>query len=385
MARFRPSGLILVCVLAQLLAAPALGIMLQDEAQLAEFHNHALARWPSADGLASDPVGYVQQARTWLSERIFPVQLATRVQKEVLFRWLHEPPEPRVSLGEDGHIFLNGGSNQTLYGLFANGCMFAHSDTAARALEEALQYWSGFASIRGMSAIDFVVIPTAATVYADKLPDSTPANFRHACLERMAGHSALSSVRPPDRFVYPMREMLAAKGDAGFYPKGNWHAAGKSLQVVRDAYLARVGVQQTVRENLRPGFGPAEILLSYGIDWERPLYFFENPSVSIASEQNAVARNALAPLFRGDRFITHAYRNNEPVLDQHVLLLTDSFGDLAAEPFAGAFRSLIQVNVNDLQTGIPSEVIDRVRQLAPVQRVIFLIQEGNTRMLAQWR
>ncbi|HET8933745.1 MAG TPA: hypothetical protein VFN67_09910 [Polyangiales bacterium] len=382
MVRFRLSGLVFVCVLAQLLAAPALGIVLQDESQLADFHNHALAPWPSSQLLAADPSVYFQGARTWLTERIFPVQLATRIQKTVLLNWLNEAPEPRISLGDDGHIFLNGGSNQSLYGLFALACVYAHTDAAARSLEQAMQYWTSL----GLPS-DFVVIPTAASLYADKLPSSTPQNLRTACLERTAGRSALLSVRAPEKihFLYPLHEMLAAKDDAGFYPKANWHAAGKSLQLVRDTYLAQLGVQQRVQESLRRGSGPAEILLSYGIDWERPRYFVDNPAVSTAAHSDALVRSALAPFFRGNRFVTHAYENTLPVLDQHVLLLTDSFGDLAAEVFAGAFRSVVQVNVNDLQAGGASFVIQRVRETQPIDRVIFLIQEGNVASLALWR
>src|ERR1700712_2700570 len=209
--------------------------MLQDQAELAEFHNHALAPWPSFQLLSVDPVGFFRASRTWLSEHIFPVQLATHVQKTVLVYWLNEAPESRVSLGKDGHVFLNGASNQALYQLFVSGCIDAHSDGAARSLEVALHYWFNLAKQRSWTP-DFVVIPTAASLYADKLPSSTPPNLRLACLERMAGRSALLSVRPPEQslahFVYPLREMLAAKHDPGFYPKGNWHPAGKSLHVV---------------------------------------------------------------------------------------------------------------------------------------------------------
>jgi hypothetical protein len=386
--RFRLSGLVLSCVLAQLLAAPALGIVLQDEAELAAFHNHALAAWPALERLRTEPVSYFQGARTWLSERIFPIQLVTRVQKSVLVHWLHEAPEPRIALGEDGHIFLNGASNDTLFGLYGAACVHAQSASTARSLEQALRYWATLAQLRGYTS-DFVVIPTAATLYADMLPESTPAHLRRACLDTMAGRTALMSVHAPkhtsSHFLYPLGEMLAAKRDEAFYPKGNWHPVGLSLKVVRDTYLAQLGLQPDVRENMRHGLGPAEILVGYGIDWARPRYFLENPAVSVVAERDSLVRRAIAPLFRGDRFVTHFYENSRPVLDQTALLLTDSFGDLAAEVFAGAFRKLVQVNLNDLQAGSQSQVIDLVQRVERVDRVIFLIQEGNAHGLSRWR
>lgn len=386
MVSFALRALVLICLLAQLLAVPVLGIALQDEAELAEFHNHALTPWPSLPVLRADPAAYFRRTRVWLSEHIFPVQLATRVQKTLLLRWLHEPPEPRISLGADGHIFLNGGSNQHLYGLFAAGCVHAHSPSVARALEAALRYWAGVAQGRGFTS-DFVVVPTAATLYADKLPEATPRHLRDACLQRMRGHSALLSVQPPagNHFIYPLGEMLAAKQDEAFYPKGNWHPVGLSLQVARDAYLTELGVHARVRESLHLGRGPAEILMTYGIDWERPRYFLDSPFTSIAAERDSAVRSAIAPLFRGDRFITHVYTNTHPALDEGVLMLSDSFGDLSAQAFAGAFRTLVQVNLNDLQSGIPSQVIERVRKIERIDRVIFLIQEGNAPQLAGWR
>jgi|GEM_PF-5011026 len=378
----------LTCALALLLAMPVLGIALQDMNQLAEFHNHVLSPWPDVGLLRADPAAYVRASRTWLTERIYPVQQATRTQKTVLLRWFNEPPEARISLGEDEHIFLNGGSNQSLFGLFANACELAHSESVASSLQSALRYWSG-PNRRPGPATDFVVIPTAATVYADMLPLSTPTNLRQACLERMEGRSALLFERPsaPNMpvFMYPLREMLAAKRDPAFYPKGNWHPAGLSLQVARNTYLERLGEKGVPDENLRLDRGPAEILLTYGIDWDRPLYVLSNPFVTPDTHNNSLVRSVVAPLFRGDRFITQAFQNARPVLDQRVLMLSDSFGDASAAVFAGAFRTLVQVNLNDLGAGRPSDVVERVRQAMPLDRVIFLIQEGNAQQLAGWR
>lgn len=380
--RFGVGGMLLTCVLALLLALPVLGITLQDEAELSEFHNHVLAPWPEEGLLRADPTAYVRAGRIWLSEHIFPVQLVTRAQKTVFLRWFHEPPEPRVSLGEDGHIFLNGGSNEALFGLFATACEYAHSENVASALRSALQYWSG-PTRRGEITTDLVVIPTAATLYADKLPLSTPAVYRQACLERMQGRSALLFDQP--HFVYPLLEMLAAKRDPAFYPKGNWHATGASLQVVRDAYLAKLGTKRVPEEALRLASGPAEILLSYGIMWDRPFYTVHNPAVTSVPDHNSRVRTAIAPLFRGDRFVTHVFRSEHPVLDQRVLMVSDSFGDAAAGIFAGAFRTLVQVNLNDLSAGRPSDVIEHVQKVVPLDRVILLVQEGNAQQLAVWR
>lgn len=96
-------------------------------------------------------------------------------------------------------------------------------------------------------------------------------------------------------------------------------------------------------------------------------------------------RKTIGPLFRGDRYTTHVYQNAQPVLNQSALMLSDSFGDLSAEVFAGGFRTLIHVNLNDLQAASPSQLIEHVRRAESIDRVIFLIQEGNAQLLAAWR
>jgi len=59
------------------------------------------------------------------------------------------------------------------------------------------------------------------------------------------------------------------------------------------------------------------------------------------------------------------------------VIVSDSFGQLAAEVFAGAFADVTQVNTNDLPLGEAAELVARARALHRVDRILLLFQEGG--------
>src|SRR6185295_15159468 len=143
---------------------------------------------------------------------------------------LHDSPSPNVTLGENGHIFLNGVDARRRNWFFDAACLSAHLPRRIRQLENDLSRWQKVARRRGLRA-DVVIIPTSATIYGDELPDSVPQSYREACALRSAGNAPLLDARGPSSvgFSYPLREMLAARADPAFYPRGNWHPTGLSL------------------------------------------------------------------------------------------------------------------------------------------------------------
>jgi hypothetical protein len=183
--------------------------------------------------------------------------------------------------------------------------------------------------------------------------------------------------------VYPLREMLALRADEAFFPRGNWHPTGLSLKVVRDTYLARSGAQPPRAESLERGEAPGELLLEYGIEQHEPVYFMRNPQCSEEAPEEAELHHSLAAMFKGNRLGVRVFTNSDPVLDEAVLMLTDSFGDLASEAFASAFRKLIQINTNYLSGDRVTELIDRVQQRDAIGRLLILVEEGNVSRVAR--
>jgi len=380
MIHINHSARVSLSVLAASLFIPILGIALQSEAALERFHNRTLSAWPEAAAFRSDPVGYFRTGKEWFADRAFPIIQATRLEERLAYFVLGSAPEPQITLGKDEHVFLNGGSSAAVNAIFASACVRAHNPRVARSLEANLQAWAKVGRRRRLR-VDVILVPTAASLYADKLPDAVPLLYRQACLERMNGKSPLLEVRAPAQvhFLYPLHEMLEARADVAFFPRGNWHPTGLSLKVVRDAYLARLGVTPPGDERLELGQAPAENLVDFGIEVEEPTYFLRNENVSVESLRDAELRTRIADLFIGNRFTSHVFSNSKPAVDETLLMLSDSFGDFASVAFAGAFRQLIHINANDLELENFSKLIDRLQGFEHLDRLLLLQQEGNAK------
>jgi hypothetical protein len=372
------SARIWATVLACCLVIPAFGVAAQSEAELERFHTRRLAQFPARQVFLEDPVKYFSAARRWLGDRAFPIMQATHLEKSIVYFALGSSPEARITLGEDRHVFANATHSGELFKLLGATCLDAHRSGAARSLEKALSRAGRLAQRRKLR-IDVVVLPTAGSLYGDKLPDSVPARYRNACLQRTAGKSALLDVKAPSGvgYVYPLREMLALRADEAFFPRGNWHPTGLSLKVARDTYLGAAGAGPPKSESLERGEAPGELLLEYGIEQREPVYFMRNAQVSEQPLEATEIKAALAPMFKGKRLGVRIFTNLEPVLAEATLMLSDSFGDLASEAFAAAFRKTIQVNTNYLLPNRAKALIDLVQGREAIDRLIILVEEGN--------
>lgn len=379
------SALAANCLLAALLLVPALGVFVQDERALQAFHGRALAAWPALSTCADDPVAYFESMKRWIADRIFPIQQATQAQANLLYM-LGSPPEPRVTLGKEGFVFLNGGTNGTTDSIFATTCVQAHEQRAADFLQRTLANEARSRIAGRARPIDVIVVPTPSTLYGDKLPSDVPATYRQACLDRVAGRSPLLSVRAnaPLSFFYPLPEMLAARDAEGFYPKGNYHPLGSSLKLIRDGYLARRQVFAPIDEEMVLGHAPSEVLSMSGVLSDRPVYFIKNPSVNERPRKNAELARWINALFQRADNPARVYTNTQPVLEERVLMLSDSYGVAAAKVFAGAFRQVTQVTTNYLLRGQVPRLIERIDYVEPFDRLIILFQEGNIYNVSEW-
>ncbi|MEO8179329.1 MAG: hypothetical protein ABI895_10905, partial [Deltaproteobacteria bacterium] len=381
--RVQPAARLALVLVALCLLVPLVGILAQSESALEDFHTRRLHAWPQPTAFRQDPVQYLREVRDWLADRAFPIMASSRLSKRAAYFLLHDAPSPRITLGKEGHVFINGSDDQKIHWFFEAACLNAHLPPQVHRLERNLKEWARLARRRQLR-VDVVVIPTSASIYADKLPVSVPAQYREACGRRTSGESPLLDVRGVGAvsFLYPLREMLAARGDPAFFPRGNWHPTGLSLQVVRNTYLARLGLPGPSEETLELGWAPAEALASYGIDQAEPTYFLHDPHVRADPAGAAELRRRIEDEFVGPVFVLHVFDNDRPPTTESVLMLSDSFGDLAAEAFAGGFRRLIQIDTNQLRPGYGQELVDRLQQFEPIQRIILLVREGGARRLA---
>jgi hypothetical protein len=375
---------VLLVVISAILFIPIAAIPLQDKVSLEQFHTRSLAKWPSFD-LLTDPARYFVDGKKWIADRIYPIIRASRLQNNFLFFVLHTAPQRRITLGRDGFIFVNGDTEQHLNNLFEASCVRPAIPKLVDDFKTSLQLMAQFARDRGVS-IDIVLIPTLPTLYADFLPPSVPREYRIACRERTAGRSPLLSIQAPSplHYTYPFLEMRAARDDDAFFPRANFHPIGLSLKIARDAYLVGLGARGRVEETLERGTAPSEILFTYGITKNYPVYTIDNPHVREDPDAEIVTRKALLPMVKPLPIDIHVYRNSRPLLAETALMISDSFGTAGSEVFAGAFGRLLHVGINNLPQERLIELIDTVQAIAPVDRVIFLVNEGNFATIAEY-
>ena len=376
---------LLLAVIAAILLIPVAAIPFQDKASLEEFHVHSLARWPSF-GFLPDPVRYFAEAKKWLGDRVYPIIEASTLQNTFLLYALHTPPYHHVTLGRHGFIFLNGVDEQLVYTLFGNACLYDHFPDRIDELKKSLDLMAVFARSRAIS-IDVVVIPTLPTLYGDYLPSSVPDIYRNTCAEHAAGQTPLLHIEAPApvHYVYPFPEMRAARADEAFFPKGNFHPTGLSLKVARDAYVVSLGANPPVDATLELGTAPSEVLLFHGRIYKYlPVYKLHDRYVRFDEDTDAAIGRVLTPLFDRPLIDKHAYTNSHPALEQTALMLSDSFGTGASGAFAAAFRRLFHAGINEMREQDLTELIGRLQAVAPIDRLIFLVNDGNIHSLSVW-
>lgn len=363
-------------LIALALLVPVLGIAWQDQATVERFHNRTLSAWPSPWAFSSPPE-YFRRARAWLADRVWPIQ-AVMLQKRILYFALATPPGRRLTLAADGQVFLNSWNEIKPDVLLEALCVRAHGDEVARGLARALPELAEYSRRRAV-ALDVMVVPTTATLYARRLPSSVSRRLREGCVAVAEGRTALRGVDTPAglHFLYPYDALRPHLVDPAFYPRNNWHASGKSLTVLRDTWLASIGLASAIDERIEPVAEPAEMLLMSGVVDPQPAYAVRNPHVRRDEARDAALRAAVGGLFSNPLFPTHVYTNARAPVGESLLILSDSFGQLAAEVFAGAFADVVQVNTNDLPFGNIATLIDRANALHHADRILFLFQEGG--------
>src|SRR5262249_49469378 len=148
---------------------------LQDTMALQYFHTRTLAPWPSSAAFTADPPEYFRRARAWLADRAWPVEAAVALHKRILYFALASPPARKVTIGLDGHLFLNSWDEEAGK-LIENLCVLAHGEAAQRGFARALPQIAEYVQRRG-TPVDVLIAPTTATLYASHLPPSVPRHL----------------------------------------------------------------------------------------------------------------------------------------------------------------------------------------------------------------
>lgn len=374
-----------IAAFALLLLIPVVGMLWQDAASLEKFHKRRLKAWPDRSVLTVAPTDYFGAAKAWLADRVFPIVEASHLMYRIRFYVLLSAPRRNLSLADDGYIFLNGTDEKDVNGLIESVCIGTHQDNAARAVSLGLAKLARYSRNHGIP-IDVVMMPNSTEIYGDRLPPSTPRKYRDACSVVAHGVSPLLQVAslPEVHFVYPLRELLAARDDPAMYSKANWHPRGLSVRIARDAYLAAIGHARPTTETMTPVEVTAELTTDYGIGYRTPAYRVDNVQVHPDTVHGTAMAQAIADLFVDGAVVeSHLYVNAQAPSKEKVLMLSDSFGIAAGEMYAGAFAEVFQVMTNDAAEDRLPELVQRLEPWKP-DRLVFLANDANVQRVLIW-
>jgi hypothetical protein len=371
-----------ICSLVLLL--PIVTIPLQDEAVLSRFQNRTLTAWPTFKEFLHRPEKYASQTNQWMADRAGPVMFATILQKRFLYYVLHTPPEPRVTLGKNAHIFRNGINNAGVNGLFENDCILSHSLATAAELEKGLSALKGYGTAT-QRKIYSVLMPMTPTLYADDLPSKVPSAIRIACERVLSGETPLRilSEKQDLNFVFPFNEIKSRRDDLGFFPAANYHPGPLSLSVARDAFLKKLGITTKIEQKTESIIAHSEILGSYGINKYFPAYVVENKNIHADDAANKRLNRQLTDLFVGPPS-SSVFLNDEPGASGTVLMISDSVGFTASTIFASGFKRLIWVYTNGMRRERIDELINQVAELEKFDSILMLVNEGAVGRIITW-
>ena len=319
-----------LAVVALALSLPLAGLPFESREALEQFHNRTLVNWPSGRLFWKTPARYFALGNAWFADRAYPVIVATRLGKTFLYAAFDVTPQANVSVS-GGLTFLAGGDAAHPFSFLVSSCM-SEPDAGAR-LQSAVNDIGRFARSKHYP-IDIVLVPTIPTLYGDRLPRSIPTAYRLACADRVSGNSPLTRIHSVEgtRFVYPHAEMLAQRDDRAFYPIGDYHPTGLSVQVVRTAYLNAVGFDAKVKEDVELTSGPAEVLQDLGVDVDVPQYAISNAGLEVDDAASQTMAPALARFYSQPRY-PWVYENPVSAIPQNVLMISDSFGSSEGRQF----------------------------------------------------
>ena len=359
-----------LAVVALALSLPLAGLPLQSREALEQFHSRTLVNWPSGRLFWKTPARYFALGNAWFADRAYPLIAATHLGKTFLYAAFDVTPQANVSVSGDGLAFLAGGDAAHPFSFLVSSCL-SEPGAGAR-LQSAVDDIGRFARSKHYP-ID--IVPTIPTLYGDRLPRSIPAAYRTACADRVSGHSPLTGIHSVEgtRFVYPHAEMLARRDDRAFYPIGDYHPTGLSVQVVRTAFLKAIGSDAKVKEDVELTSGPAEVLQDLGVDVDVPQYVISNAGLEVDDAASQTMAPALAGFYSQPRY-PWVYDNPDPAIPQNVLMISDSFGSSEGVSFAAAYRRVTQVWVPEHDA---PDLVQAVAKLVPFDRVVLLFNEGN--------
>jgi hypothetical protein len=377
-------AMVLTVAFALLLAIPAMVSGLNDHAARSRWENRPLVELPALFSEEKD-TRFFDELDRYLNDHFgFALEL-NRLYRKLLFYVFRDSPSPDVSLGKDGYVFVTSFKSEpfsVLETLCVRGMDAAVAAVSADAWAQILRHFA-----RAHDHVALLIVPSKPTLYPEKFTLAIPRRYRERCAqyeqENSVAEAIVRSVQENGNIaVYPYKEFLQQKYDGNFYPRENFHYAGKSAHWLGRETLNRLGIAVSAdyEENVLGTTVTHDIMNLLG--FTRALELTAYPYTAFQLRSQPQVPEYIRDYFERARQFGVITSDN-PLSQRTALVIGNSFTTFTADHLAPGYRSLTYIMTNDLRQ---EEYVRFFTELVPrisADDLIFVYNDNAASFAAQ--
>lgn len=379
--RLHGQALFFIVVVAGLLALPAfIGWQSGKAPSTRSLENRNMATLPRPQLLRNNAPAYIKEMDAYLKDTVGLRLQANAFYRKLRYYMFHDPPLPNLSIGRDGHTFLNAPRPTRPNAFFESLCLRQGQPSQKEVDVQAstMARITSFFQRQGGHTV-FAIAPSTLSLYADKLPLRVPPAYRTACLAYPRQDHLLARLQRRGeetglyQVFYPYELFNRHKEEYGFYPKQRYHWEGKSAFLF-SRHLARAcGAVTALALDEPASFGrvPDDIATFFG--FARTVEGYSYPYADRASTVRPVSW--LGEVSKRGR-MSHSL-TEKSLSPKTALLIANSFGEALAPHLARCFTNLYFLDLNSIQNDEQKAVFAAVSSRIRPDYVFFVFDDVN--------
>jgi hypothetical protein len=377
-----PGASVLLLMMAVLLGIPALFGPFADHAARVQWERRPLAEFPGLlqqDG-AEQP--FFSQLNAFLNDHTGFVLEFNRAYRRWVYYGFGDDPQPTITAGLDGFVFIHTPDSRLPYQAFNNTCI---RPADASQITETLAKWKGLLdhyTSQGYRT-GLIVAPSKRTLYPEKLPASVPQKYRDACASfaqqpNIPGELLKAGELEGRAIVYPFEDFLQLKDQGNFYPKENFHWHGRSAHVAARQWAVKlhISLPDSYSEHWKEIDQRADTSDLLGFDLKVRHVVPDYSSFGVSEERGATS--GMGKYFKGRWKPTGRYVTQNPVTQRTALVIGNSFTEFLVPHLAPVYRELTWVMTNIWSPRETAEYVPRIVELIKPDDLIFVTHDGGT-------
>ena len=372
--------LLLALVLCCLSLPAIIGWERNNASAARELENRNLAAAPPFKLLRKNPPEYIKSMDAYLKDTVGFRLEANALYRKLRYYIFQDPPLANVTIGRDGHSFLNSPQATQPYAFFESLCMQqgTPSGELLAQLDQAMAAASGFFERRGARAY-FAIAPSTLSLYADKLPLQVAPAYRKACMAYPSQDHALAKLQRQGEathryhIFYPYDLFAGHKNEKGFYPKERYHWEGKSTYLFARHLSHFIGATDTVVDNDQARLSTVKDDIAGFFGFSRTIagYEYHSPAkvIQVEAEKWLKAFSEHGVMVR--------INTANSLSPKSALLIANSFGIALAPQLAKSFKDFYYLDLNMIREDEQAAVFAAIAERLQPDYVFFVFDDVN--------